>query len=30
MKFNNRDLEVIGKSKVVISASHDGLHLSLP
>ena len=26
MKFNNRDLEVIGKSQVVISASHDGLH----
>ena len=26
MKFNNRDLEVIGKSQVVISASNDGLH----
>ena len=26
MKFNNRDIEVIGKSQVVISASHDGLH----
>ena len=26
MKFKNRDIEVIGKSQVVISASHDGLH----
>lgn len=26
MKFNNRDIEVIGKSQVVISASNDGLH----
>ena len=26
MKFNNRDLEAISKSQVVISASHDGLH----
>ena len=26
MKFNNRDLEVIGKSQVVISASNDRLH----
>ena len=26
MKFKNRDIEVIGKSQVVISASNDGLH----
>ena len=26
MKFKNRDIEMIGKSQVVISASNDGLH----
>ena len=26
MKFKNRDIEVIGRSQVVISASNDGLH----
>lgn len=26
MKFKNRDIEVISKSQVVISASNDGLH----
>ena len=26
MKFKNRDIEVIGKSQMVISASNDGLH----
>lgn len=28
MKFKNRDIEVISKSQVVISASNDGLHSS--
>ena len=26
MKYKNRDIEVIGKSQVVVSASNDGLH----
>ena len=30
MKFKNRDIEVIGKSQVVISASNDGAPFSLP